>query len=604
MLVTLVASNGYSIPESRSLGEDHRASDRKAVIAEGTASVFESDPRTMLQTLDLNDDSPAEDFEGAYKEVVLPEVEFDGSVYRLENKWVKIADLEAPTESPIESSDGSWNFKRGESGFNDVMAFYHLDKNFRYLESIGYKDEKTIPNFPITVDTNGWEGRRGAYLDPVTRQIVLGRGCIDVGEDPDELNHLFFKTVAYGLNPTWGGADVGVIIEGFADYWAGSRGLSSPNGSQFMPNDLFLWSGHGACWLGRKLNAVETHYDKSKTYKVHQKITGGFAEELWSTPIFQSQLILLAQGKPASDMDQIVIESIRGASSKLSMRAMALRMLDVATQLFPGGPHRSILEGQFNKRLILEVPQAELTLATVEFAVSGGGDPQPGKEVTVNFSLLNSGDGAAQNVKVVLVSDNPDINVTVDTAQVGEIAAGDQKSSSNQLKFKVGKGFPCGQNFQLKLKVTYEDFDNHSVDFFAGAMVGTLQSLMVANDTEVEIPDNQSPGAESDIEVGADLVPGLKLEVFIDIRHTYIGDLRIDLTHPSGQVIRLWNASGGQSDDIIGVFPTTLHPYQSLDPLKLKSSKGNWKMNVTDIAGGDIGVLKKWELRLEGLVCK
>src|SRR3546814_20281447 len=39
-------------------------------------------------------------------------------------------------------------------------------------------------------------------------------------------------------------------------------------------------------------------------------------------------------------------------------------------------------------------------------------------------------------------------------------------------------------------------------------------------------------------------------EVDVDITHSYIGDLRVDLVAPDGSVYKLHNRSGGSSNDI------------------------------------------------------
>src|SRR3546814_18153012 len=47
-------------------------------------------------------------------------------------------------------------------------------------------------------------------------------------------------------------------------------------------------------------------------------------------------------------------------------------------------------------------------------------------------------------------------------------------------------------------------------------------------------------------------------EVYVDITHSYIGDLRVDLVAPDGSVYKLHNRSGGSSNDIDKTYTVAL----------------------------------------------
>ena len=73
----------------------------------------------------------------------------------------------------------------------------------------------------------------------------------------------------------------------------------------------------------------------------------------------------------------------------------------------------------------------------------------------------------------------------------------------------------------------------------------------------------------------------------VDIRHSYRGDLRVDLVAPDGSSYLLANRSGGSADNIIGS--------ATLD-LSSEAFNGIWKLRVNDNAGGDTGYINEWSL--------
>ncbi|WP_244444088.1 proprotein convertase P-domain-containing protein [Arenimonas donghaensis] len=75
--------------------------------------------------------------------------------------------------------------------------------------------------------------------------------------------------------------------------------------------------------------------------------------------------------------------------------------------------------------------------------------------------------------------------------------------------------------------------------------------------------------------------------VAVDIRHTWIGDLKVDLVAPDGSTYNLHNRSGGSSDNIIGTYTVNLSS---------ESLNGTWKLRVNDNARGDTGYINSWSV--------
>jgi subtilisin-like proprotein convertase family protein len=107
------------------------------------------------------------------------------------------------------------------------------------------------------------------------------------------------------------------------------------------------------------------------------------------------------------------------------------------------------------------------------------------------------------------------------------------------------------------------------------------------------------------------------LNVFLDLTHTFPGDLDITLTSPTGTVVELTSDNGGTTDDLFatvtfddeavasivtitapgGVF----QPEGALSGFDGENANGTWTLNVVDDAGGDVGTLRSWCLAFDGV---
>jgi Ca2+-binding RTX toxin-like protein len=108
--------------------------------------------------------------------------------------------------------------------------------------------------------------------------------------------------------------------------------------------------------------------------------------------------------------------------------------------------------------------------------------------------------------------------------------------------------------------------------------------------------------------------------VFINLRHTFDGDLDVSLTNPQGTSIQLFTDVGGTNEGFIvtlsdaaatdigtavnplgdGVISGTFNPEGAalLSTLASGNLTGNWALTITDDAGGDTGTLFSWGYRI------
>jgi serine protease len=78
------------------------------------------------------------------------------------------------------------------------------------------------------------------------------------------------------------------------------------------------------------------------------------------------------------------------------------------------------------------------------------------------------------------------------------------------------------------------------------------------------------------------------LKVDVDIKHTWRGDLVIDLVAPDGSLYRLKNSSSSDSaDNVLATYTVDASS---------EVANGTWKLQVRDVASGDTGYIDSWGL--------
>lgn len=115
--------------------------------------------------------------------------------------------------------------------------------------------------------------------------------------------------------------------------------------------------------------------------------------------------------------------------------------------------------------------------------------------------------------------------------------------------------------------------------------VGTSQQTVFENTTDYAIADNAT--VDSPITVNRTGNAPSTLKVDVNILHTYIGDLKVDLVAPDGTLYNLHNRTGGSADNIIK--SVTVNASSEV-------ANGVWKLRVNDNANLDTGKIDSWKL--------
>ena len=107
-----------------------------------------------------------------------------------------------------------------------------------------------------------------------------------------------------------------------------------------------------------------------------------------------------------------------------------------------------------------------------------------------------------------------------------------------------------------------------------------------SNGTDVAIGDNTT--VNSAIAVSGRTGSGsATTPVAVNIVHTYIGDLKVDLVAPDGSVYVLHNRTGGSADNINQTYTVNLSS---------EALNGTWNLRVNDNANADTGRIDSWSI--------
>lgn len=144
---------------------------------------------------------------------------------------------------------------------------------------------------------------------------------------------------------------------------------------------------------------------------------------------------------------------------------------------------------------------------------------------------------------------------------------------------------PSAGTYHVRVKA-YSTFSGVSLvgNYTEGGGGGTTQTY--TNGTDVQIRDNTTVESTISVSGRSGNAPS-STPVAVDIRHTYKGDLRVDLVAPDGSIYNLHNRSGGSADNIIGTFNVNLSS---------ELRNGTWRLRVNDNAAGDTGYINSWSI--------
>lgn len=334
------------------------------------ARVFDPNPVAKLNAPELQDlgDQSSHIPPQAYSDVVLEDRAPDGV-------YVTLVDRQ-PRHVPPPT--GELLFDRTADGFEDVNAYFHIDRNQRYLQSLGFRDLRAIARYAVPVDAHAASGEDSSFFVPNSSlpgqgTLYFGEGGTDDAEDADLLIHEYAHAIHEWIAPaTFAGSfgsEARAFSEALADYWAFSAHYETRLASGRDPFCLADWDAR--CWLDaesercgyapgsdclRRVDSPATMADY-----VRGDVSG---IEHRNSAIFSSALREIRTRLPRAVADTIVIESLFGAPPRPTFATMALRLLQADQQLYQGR-HAGLICSAMYARGILTgcdvTPRGEIT---------------------------------------------------------------------------------------------------------------------------------------------------------------------------------------------------------------------------------------------------
>jgi len=131
------------------------------------------------------------------------------------------------------------------------------------------------------------------------------------------------------------------------------------------------------------------------------------------------------------------------------------------------------------------------------------------------------------------------------------------------------------------------------------------------------IPVTGTSGPMNPAFVEVDILDGctiVDVDVTLDLNHTWIGDLDVDVTSPEGTASEMFNSICGNADNIQVILDddsaisiSTVCPPLGFQRLRTQSgmgltvfdgeeAAGTWRLDINDLVGGDQGVLNDWQV--------
>jgi zinc metalloprotease ZmpB len=279
-------------------------------------------------------------------------------LFRLQGPYAKIEDIAAYTLAPATSTNGDFFFTRNLSGFEDVMAYFHIDSLQRYIQSLGFQN---IGNFPMRIDPHGYgNSDNSAFLanniNISQSYLIFGDGGVNDAQDSDVLTHEYAHAISFCASPqTNTGQERKGLDEGIGDYTAA---FTSYDNDLYAWSLTYTWDGHNEYWSGRSASTAVLY---PPTVSQHGNIIYDYGE-IWASTLMQ-----IRQSIGSTTADKLFFEELYHNYAYMTLSDAARLYLDADTALY-NGVHTPIILQYFCARKLLNAQ--ECANVSVETPVS------------------------------------------------------------------------------------------------------------------------------------------------------------------------------------------------------------------------------------------
>ncbi|MBZ0267849.1 proprotein convertase P-domain-containing protein, partial [bacterium] len=285
--------------------------------------------------------------------------------------------------------------------------------------------------------------------------------------------------------------------------------------------------------------------------------------------------------------------------------------------LDPGNTGASVLDGAYPAGLGSVQYESHASVDACPGTPSNGnGVWEAGEIVTlsVDVSAVLAGQ---TGITGVLSTTTPGITLLDDSATWPDLGPGGSATSeAPHFRLQLDPGMACGGQADFALTLSTSTTGPFVYVFGHGIGLPSLPTGL-----PLPIPDEGSGTLAHTFEVGDDVIL-TDLDVDLEIRHTWVGDAKVELKSPAGTVVTLLDRpgdpgfpSGCDDADMIVTFDDdsavdlenhcegaspwyvgTAAPFSPLAAFVGESTQGTWTLMVTDMASGDTGSLQSWGL--------
>ncbi|MFT5757260.1 MAG: serine protease [Alteromonadaceae bacterium] len=222
-------------------------------------------------------------------------------------------------------------------------------------------------------------------------------------------------------------------------------------------------------------------------------------------------------------------------------------------------------------------------------------DPTPGFGISVLPSTVTlvAGDTASYSFDVSSIADwsgTIDLTVTDALGSASLSASSVTPGQSFTLSVPTSADTAWG-NYEFNVTATSGELVKEKTVALHVKPQG-LNDFTYDNSSPADIPDNDPTGITSVISISDDLTV-FAASTFLNISHTYIGDLIVKLTSPAGTTATLHSKAGGSADDIVQSFPSAA--------FNGESTLGDWTLSIEDTVAVDTGMLNNWSITFSAL---
>ncbi len=297
------------------------------------ALVFLPDPLTKANTtyqvgtnFSDNNDATNPDLD-ALRDTVDIDVTYDNGTFILENKFVKIAEHSLPIVPPVTDTVPFFYYDRSESGFEDVNVLYHITKQQRYIQSLGFLD---IVNYQIPIDCHGFNGQDNSAFTSGTNppSIIFGEGGVDDAEDADVVIHEYTHAIMHSASPNTNfGSERNAMDEAFGDYMAVSYGITYDD---YHSDYAFKWDGHNEYWPGR-LTVSNAIYPDDLQFNLYR-----------DAPLWSSAVLRIERNIGRDKTVTIALEAAYSFSSNMTMAQAAALYITTDSLIYNGNHYAEI----------------------------------------------------------------------------------------------------------------------------------------------------------------------------------------------------------------------------------------------------------------------